>query len=212
MAGFRFYLGALGRIGACRFDLSALDTLRGQGPMIVAPNHPGLLDAVMVLSRLSDVACILKADLLNNVFFGPGARLARYIPNDAPLTMIKRAVGELRRGGILLIFPEGTRTAHPPVGPFQGGIGLIAARAGVPVQTVFIETDTKFLGKDWPLFRRPDLPMRFRLRLGKRFPPPQDAHRFMKELEAYFAGELSGPPSAQTDRASRRHPSDRTIQ
>ena len=45
---FRGYLRTLAAIGACRFDLSALDALRDQPPMIVAPNHPSLIDAVGV--------------------------------------------------------------------------------------------------------------------------------------------------------------------
>ncbi|MGK2952186.1 MAG: 1-acyl-sn-glycerol-3-phosphate acyltransferase, partial [Thiobacillus sp.] len=35
---FRIDLAALALIGACRFDLSALDVLRDEGPLIVAPN------------------------------------------------------------------------------------------------------------------------------------------------------------------------------
>lgn len=195
MAGFRLYIATLSVMGACRFDLRALDTLRGQGPLIIAPNHPSLLDAVMVLSRLPDVACILKAELMDNVLFGAGARLARYIRNDSPRGMIRQAVEDLRRGSHLLLFPEGTRTTRPPVNVFKGSLGLIAGRAGVPIQTVFIETDSAFLGKTWPLFRRPSLPLVYRLRLGRRFDPPENVRAFMAELERYYAGELAHGPS-----------------
>jgi hypothetical protein len=130
--GFRFYLGALEAMGACRFDLQALDGLRGAGPLILAPNHPSLLDAVMVLSRAEKAACVLKAPLLDSVLFGPGARLAGYICNDAPLGMVRRAVEELRDGGQLVLFPEGTRTTRAPVNPFRGAISLIARRRFEP--------------------------------------------------------------------------------
>src|SRR5574343_1731866 len=50
MGGFRFYLRFLEIFCACRFDLGELDRLRDQGPMILAANHPSLLDAVMILS------------------------------------------------------------------------------------------------------------------------------------------------------------------
>lgn len=189
--GFRSYLGALEAVGACRFDLQALDGLRDAGPLILAPNHPSLLDAVMVLSRAERAACVLKAPLLDSVLFGPGARLAGYICNDPPLGMVRRAVEELRGGGQLLLFPEGTRTTRAPVNPLRGAISLIARQAGVPVQTVFIETDSAFLGKGWPLTRRPELPLRYRVRLGRRFEPPQDLHAFMRELERYCAQELA---------------------
>jgi 1-acyl-sn-glycerol-3-phosphate acyltransferase len=189
--GFRYYLGALETVGACRFELSALDALRGAGPMILAPNHPSLLDAVMLLSRLPQAACVLKAPLADSLVFGAGARLAGYIRNDWPIGMVRRSVAELRGGGQLLLFPEGTRTTRAPVNPFRGAISLIARQAGVPVQTVFIETDSPFLGKGWPLTRRPQLPLCYRVRLGRRFEPPRDLHAFLRELEQYYEAELA---------------------
>ncbi|MHB8759749.1 MAG: lysophospholipid acyltransferase family protein [Thiobacillus sp.] len=193
-SGFRVYLGALSAIGACRFDLSALDGLRNEGPLIIAPNHPCLLDALMVLSRLPDVACIMKADIVDNVFLGAGARLAGYIRNDAQLSMIRQAVAELQNGSHLLLFPEGTRTRRWPVNPCTGTTGLVAARANVPVQTVLIETDSAYLSKGWPLFRRPTMPITYRVRLGRRFDPPAKAGPFTEELERYFVDALREAP------------------
>lgn len=189
--GLRFYLGALQTVGACRFELGALDALRGAGPLILAPNHPSLLDAVLLLSRLPQAACVLKAPLADSLVFGAGARLAGYIRNDWPIGMVRRAVAELRGGGQLLLFPEGTRTTRAPVNAFRGAIALIAQRAGVPVQTVFIETDSPFLGKGWPLTRRPRLPLSYRVRLGRRFEPPRELHAFLRELEQYYEAELA---------------------
>lgn len=191
---FRIYLGALSLIGACRFDLSALDALRDEGPLIVAPNHPSLLDAVMVISRLPNMTCVMKADLVDNVFLGAGARLAGYIRNDAQLSMIKQSVAELKRGSQLLIFPEGTRTTRWPVNVCKGTAALIASRAHVPIQTVFIETDSAYLGKGWPLFRRPTMPITYRIRLGRRFAPPVKAGAFTEELERYFIDGLRDAP------------------
>ncbi len=189
--GFRFYLWALQAVGACRFELGALDALRGAGPMILAPNHPSLLDAVLLLSRVPQAACVLKAPLAESLVFGAGARLAGYIRNDSPIGMVRHAVAELRGGGQLLLFPEGTRTTRAPVNAFRGSLALIAQQAGVPVQAVFIETDSAFLGKGWPLTRRPPLPLSFRVRLGRRFEPPRDLHAFLRELEQYYAAELA---------------------
>lgn len=192
--GFRIYLGALSLIGACRFDLSALDSLRDEGPMIVAPNHPCLLDALMVISRLPNMACIMKVDIVDNVFLGAGARLAGYIRNDAQLSMIRQSVAELKSGSQLLIFPEGTRTTRWPVNACKGTAALIASRARVPIQTVFIETDSAYLGKGWPLFRRPPMPITYRIRLGRRFAPPEKAGTFTEDLERYFIDELRDAP------------------
>lgn len=194
-AVFRGYLRLLSWIGACRFDLQALDALRDQPASIIAPNHPSLLDAVMVISRVPQVACVMKAELMQSVLFGAGARLARYIRNDSLHAMVRRAVAELRGGSHLLLFPEGTRTTRAPVNTLHGTAGLIAKRAHAPVQAVFIETtDAAFLGKESALFRRTPMPVGYRIRLGRRFDPPHDVAAFAQELEQYFRDELTQAP------------------
>lgn len=190
MAGFRLYLASLTISRRCTFDLRALDALRDETSLIIAPNHPCLLDAVMIISRLPNVACVMKSELMNNVFLGAGSRLARYIRNEPVRSMIQLAIRDFDSGSHLLLFPEGTRTTHNPVNPFKGSIGIVANHAQVSVQTILIETDSKFLSKGWPLFRKPSLPIHYRVRLGQRFNPPQNTQRFMVELEHYFAHEL----------------------
>lgn len=190
MMVFRFFLAALCMSRRFSFDLEALDALRDQPSLIIAPNHPGLLDAVMVISRLPNVACVLKTELMNNVFLGAGARVARYIRNEPVRRMIRMASRDFDCGSHLLLFPEGTRTTAQPINPFKGSIGLIALHAQLPVQTVLIETDSQYLSKGWSLFRKPPMPIHYRVRLGRRFDPPQNTRRFMLELEHYFAHEL----------------------
>lgn len=189
---FRLHLGAMVRIGGVRLDLSALDALQGAPAMVIAPNHPSMIDAALVLSRLNDVTCIMKPEILDNPLFGSSVRMAGYITNDPPRRMLRAAVESLQAGGHLLLFPEGTRTVRLPVNPLQRTVGVIAKRAGVPVQTVIIETSSAFLGKGWPLLRVPAMPMVYKLRLGRRFEPPADVDAFSGELEAYFRGELAG--------------------
>lgn len=189
--GLRSYLTLLQTVCACRFDLSELDKLRDAGPLILAANHPSLLDAVFILARLPDTACVMKASLMDNILFGAAARLARYIRNDAPLGMILHCREELKSGTQLLIFPEGTRTGGFPLDPCQPTIGLIAARAEIPVQTLLIEFSTPYLGKSWPLFRPPQLPLSCQIRLGQRFAPSADIPEFTHALETYLRSELA---------------------
>lgn len=191
MTVLRFYLWTLSATRAMRFDISALDALRGQEPMIIAPNHPRLLDAFLVISRLPNVVCIMKQELMDNVFLRHGARLARYIGNHSLMQMIRDSVQTLHEGNHLLLFPEGTRTVREPVNDFTAAVGLVSSRGKVPVQTVFIECDSPYLRKGWPLFKRPTLPITFRVRLGQRFDPPQDVRAFTRELQQYFNDELT---------------------
>jgi 1-acyl-sn-glycerol-3-phosphate acyltransferase len=192
MAGFRVFTWFLSLFGAYRLDLRAIDALRGGPPVILAPNHPCLIDALLILTRHPNLACVMKGALMRNIFLGAGSRLARYIRSDMPRQMIKEAVADLRSGGVLLLFPEGTRTRRFPVGPLTASVGVIAKHARVPVQTLIIETDSSYLSKGWTLFRRPQLPITYRVRLGRRFDPPTDVGAFMTALEQEYSQQLSG--------------------
>lgn len=187
---FRFFVGLLQLLGLARCDLRALDALRDGPPVVIAPNHPTYLDAMLVVSRLPNVVCIMKADVHENVFLGGGAKLAGHIPADAPKEMIRAAVEALRGGQHVLFFPEGTRTLQPPVNPFRSGFASIARLADAPVQTVLLEADSPYLRKGWPLLRRPDFPLVYRARLGERFAPRANAKALVADLETYFRREL----------------------
>ncbi len=190
--GFRLYAWSLSATGCYRLDLSAIDALQGGPPLILAPNHPCLIDALLILTRHPNIVCVMKAELMRNVFLGSGSRLARYVRNGSSRQMVKESVAHLRRGGLLLLFPEGTRTTRAPINSLVGSVGLIAKHARVPVQTLLIETDSPYLSKQWPLFRRPSLPIVYRVRLGKRFAPPVEVAAFRDELDAYYRSELKG--------------------
>jgi 1-acyl-sn-glycerol-3-phosphate acyltransferase len=190
MAGFRIYSWSLSVTGTYKLDLRAIDTLREGPPVILAPNHPALIDALLILTRHPNLVCVMKSQLMKNVFLGSGSRLARYVRNDSSRQMVKESVAHLRAGGVLLLFPEGTRTTRAPINPLAASVGLIAKHAKVPVQTLLIETDSPFLSKGWPLFKRPTLPIVYRVKLGRRFEPPADVTAFTAELDAYYRQAL----------------------
>jgi 1-acyl-sn-glycerol-3-phosphate acyltransferase len=192
MTGFRLYAWSLSVTRSYHLDLREIDSLRGGPPLILAPNHPCLIDALLILTRHPNIVCVMKSALMGNVFLGSGARLARYVLNDSTRQMVKESVAHLAEGGVLLLFPEGTRTTRSPINPLVGSVGLIARHAQVPVQTLIIETDSPFLSKGWPLFRRPRLPIIYRVRLGRRFSPPEDNAAFTAELDRYYRQELAG--------------------
>jgi hypothetical protein len=64
---------------------------------------------------------------------------------------------------------------------------------------VFIESNSPYLGKNWPLFRKPALPIVYRARLGRRFVVDGNVAEFVVRLEAYFRDELSAavPPAPE---------------
>lgn len=188
---FRPYIAIIKASGLVHCDLSALDALTNGETIIVAPNHPSLIDVVLIGSRLTNIVCIMKANIQDNILFGGGARLAGYIRNDSTGNMVRTSVAELKDGSQLLIFPEGTRTTAQPVNKFKSAFALIARKAGVPVQTVFIEANTPFLGKGWPLLKKPQFPLIYKVTLGKRFEITGDTKKFVDDLEKYYREQLA---------------------
>ena len=178
-------------LGLMKIDSTELDALRSEpGGLIVAANHPTMLDALLVVARLPRGVCVMKAELMHNIFLGGGARLARYIKNDVGRGMVRDAVETLREGNQLVLFPEGTRTVVAPINALKPGITLIAHLAQVPIQTVVIESFSPYLTKGWPLLKAPPVPVRIRVRLGRRFAPDADHRALLRRLELYFADEL----------------------
>lgn len=193
--GYGLFWWLAARTGMMRLDSQALAGLRDDAGLVIVANHPSMLDAMMLVARLPRSFCIMKASLSRNPLLGPGARLARYIRNDSTFGMVQCAVRELRDGGQLVLFPEGTRTVGTTPGPFHASFALIAHRARVPVQTVFIDTASPYLGKGWPLWRLPPLPIRFGVRLGRRFEPGDDPARLLREVEDHLRGGLAPGPA-----------------
>lgn len=196
--GYRLFWFVASLTGILRLHAEALDVLRDEpGGLIVVANHPSLLDALMLVARLPRSVCIMKASLMKNVFLGAGARLARYIRNDSPRSMIRLAVADLREGAQLVLFPEGTRTTQSPINAFRPGVTLIAKLADVPIQTVFIDTDSPYLRKGWPIWKLPPLPIVFSARLGKRFAPSDDADALLQQLHDYLAAGVRSTKVSQ---------------
>ncbi len=194
--GFRAYIMLLRFLRVYRFEFDGLEALQDSSPLILAPNHPLLIDALVLVALRRNLVCVMKDSVDRNFLLSAGARFARFIRNDSPYSVVRGAVQALRAGSSLLLFPEGTRTTRSPVNDLQGTVAVISHSAQVPIQTLLIETDSDYLSKGSFILKTPALPIRYRIRLGRRFAPPADRHRFIEELREYFVLELSDAPQA----------------
>ncbi|MEZ5739558.1 MAG: lysophospholipid acyltransferase family protein [Burkholderiaceae bacterium] len=134
----------------------------------------------------------MKASLMSNPLLGVGARLAGYIRNDSPRALVRDAIRDLELGSQLVLFPEGTRTVQAPINRLTGSFATIAARAGAPIQLVVIETDSRFLSKGWPIWRRPRFPLHYRVRLIDRLSPQASREQIIEQTEQAFRRALLG--------------------
>ncbi len=170
-------------------DAHKLANLRGT---IVAPNHPSMVDAVLLLTAVPHAVCIMRAGLQQNPLLGGTARMARFITNDRGPALIREGIEKLGQGKNLLIFPEGTRTRDDAVNSFKEGFALIAVKAAAPIQTILIEREELYLAKGVSLFAQARLPIRLRIHLGEliRPAPYESAHELSNRLETYFRTRL----------------------
>src|SRR5262245_7108355 len=113
--GYRLFWFAARASGLLHMDARALWPLADERGLVIVANHPSLLDALMLVAQLPRSACVMKASLMRNPLLAPAARLARYIRNDTPRQLIKLAIDDLKAGGQLVLFPEGTRTTRAPL-------------------------------------------------------------------------------------------------
>lgn len=189
--GYQFFWDCAQGLGLMELDTSCLDAIRDEPRLIIAANHPNMMDAMLIVGRLPRSFCIMKSALLRNPFLAAGAQLAGYVPNDTPFQVVHGTVRALREGGQLVVFPEGTRNRSEHLLPFMSGFAAIACHAEAPIQTVLIHTDSPYLTKGWPIWKKPAFPVRVSLRLGSRFEPVVPYIELRQRVELYFAERAS---------------------
>ncbi len=189
---FANWLKASIRLGVFEISIPEIEKLRSLRGTIISPNHPSLLDAVIILSIVPRTVCIMRTGLSSSPFLGGAARLAGFVTNDNGPALIRQGVEKIAAGENLLIFPEGTRTLTEPVNHFKNGFALIAAKSGAPIQPVLIERESPFLGKGYPLMKKTKMPFRYRLHLGEvvHVSHGERAQQTSADLEEYFRERL----------------------
>ena len=149
-----------------------------KGPVLFAANHQSHMDTPAILlamppERRYRLAVAMAKEFFGAHFYPAGRPLSQRIKgttlyllscqffNAFPLPQREagtrqtlRYVGEVTADGYsVLIFPEGRRTETGRIDRFQPGVGMIAAKLGVPVVPVRVDGLDSVLGKSmtWPV-------------------------------------------------------------
>jgi 1-acyl-sn-glycerol-3-phosphate acyltransferase len=110
-----------------------------EGPAVYAANHGSVLDIPVLFGHLPvDFRIVHKRSLYLVPVVGLYLYAAGHIGIDRASAFrarqsLRRAAEKIRRGASILVFPEGTRSAHGEVAPFKRGSFVLAVRSGAPI-------------------------------------------------------------------------------
>lgn len=108
-----------------------------EGGLIVASNHVSFWDPPMVGGVVPREAYYLaKEELFSSPVLGPLLRSVHSIPirrGSADLSGLSRAIEVLKRGGALVLFPEGSRMRDGELHPARPGLGLLAVQSDAAI-------------------------------------------------------------------------------
>lgn len=149
-------------------EVSGLQNLPARGGYILASNHCSYLDFLVVpvsgcrLPRYMVGESLLRRPALGRLF-----RALGFIPvdrvNRRNAAALQAAVTTLERGGVVGIFPEGTRSPDGRLLPGRRGAAYLAFRTGCPI----VPVGTIGTHMAWPRARQLPRPGRCAVRFGE---------------------------------------------
>jgi 1-acyl-sn-glycerol-3-phosphate acyltransferase len=121
-----------------KIELHGVEHVPADGPVILAGNHAAFLDGPLIVGLSPrPVHFMIKQEMYRGPL-GPVLHWLGQIPVDRKSTdrgAVLAALGVLERGGVLGVFPEGTRSAEA-FATMHNGLAYFALRSGAPVVPV----------------------------------------------------------------------------
>lgn len=139
-----------------RVRVEGRENLPKDGAFILAPNHRSFMDSMflgyVVRRRVTFVA---KAEYFHSwktrwIFRGAGQIPIDRNGGEHSKRGLDSALDVLQAGGILALYPEGTRSRDGLLHRGQTGVARLAARAGVPIVPVGILGTDEIMPPDAP--------------------------------------------------------------
>jgi 1-acyl-sn-glycerol-3-phosphate acyltransferase len=121
-----------------RLDIRHAQRTPQNGPLVVVANHSAFMDGPVLFGNLPRrVSFLVKAEAVKGALGWLLRTVGQYaIDRDAPQrTVLIDALAQLKAGGAIGVFPEGTRGAGDVNDVFNGA-GWLAVRAGATVLPV----------------------------------------------------------------------------
>ena len=118
-----------------------------RGPYLISPNHQSYLDAFLLVSALPYSAFrslffVGAAEFFETPFMRWLARTLNVVPIDPDAKLVnamQMGAEGLRRGKVLVLFPEGERSIDGDVRTFRKGAAILSHYLGAPIVPVAID-------------------------------------------------------------------------
>jgi 1-acyl-sn-glycerol-3-phosphate acyltransferase len=187
------------------------------GPLIVVSNHTAGVDPLLIQAACGfEIRWVMAEDMRLPALepfweWGGVIFVDRENPSTSP---VRRAIGHLRAGGVLGLFPEAhiERPARVLL-PFHAGIGAFVKQTGARVLPLIIEGTPEGAGTAWSSLYRPS---RSRVRVmpaieyPRRGMTPAQIAQDLHDRYAEWTGWPTGPAPREPEPAYARRKRERS--
>lgn len=216
-------LAALERVGLQVRVTGIAHLAAVEGPCVVIANHMSTLETVVlpgVIQPVKPVTFIVKQSLLETPVFRHVMRsrnpiaVTRANPRQDLKEVLEGGAERLSRGISIVVFPQTTRTVAFDPSQFSSIGAKLAARAGVPIVPLALQTQAWANGQRLKDFGTIDPSRRVRIAFGEALQPSKRGAEEHEAVVAYIQGHLAAwaaedgeslplPPAAETESAAQ---------
>jgi 1-acyl-sn-glycerol-3-phosphate acyltransferase len=126
------------------------DNVREIHSSVVVCNHLSYLDPILLVSLFERQRTIVKHTFFKVPIFGWFLKNYGYISSGSDIMIGSELINNLEdikehlaAGGVLFMFPEGTRSRNGDLAPFNKGVFTIARYCNVPLKLILIQGTNK---------------------------------------------------------------------
>ncbi|HON59632.1 MAG TPA: lysophospholipid acyltransferase family protein [Smithella sp.] len=127
---------------------------------VIVCNHVSYLDPILLISIFRRQVTIVKQTFFKVPIFGWFLRHAGYVSSGggdmigpAMINHLEKIKDHIASGGVLFVFPEGTRSRDGRLHPFNKGVFTVARYCNAPLKLVFISGTNRLYPPGSFLFR-----------------------------------------------------------
>jgi long-chain acyl-CoA synthetase len=167
---------------AFKLRVEGAENLPESGPFILAPNHQSFLDPPVLMGTLpwrtfKDLFYVGTSEIFgegrnSNSFLRAMGRSLKLIPVDPDANLVpamRAGAFGLRRGKVLVLYPEGERSIDGVPRAFKKGGAILSAHLNVPIVPVALDG----FHEAWPRGKKFQKVTRVRIRFGEPVHPAQ---------------------------------------